>query len=220
MKRSKLLTVLILGLSGAALPLPTKTTARFLKGDYVEARTASVFAGACHYNSELMTTGRDAVFAMSVSEGYWNTTSLAGVRVMAVVSSDENLSDESAGHRSVIVVDNSASDAQAAAVVAALREKCGQSLGDVVSVRRGAVSFEDYDRQYTAGVAGFATISTEAMPNDECCKQPSMVWYTPLVPLTNRKVGYTKDAASLSETLGDSWDRRNENGAFYGQFSF
>jgi len=27
-----------------------------IKGDYVEARTASVFAGACHYNGELVTT--------------------------------------------------------------------------------------------------------------------------------------------------------------------
>src|ERR1700722_1556209 len=39
-----------------------------IKGDYVEARTASVFAGACHYNGEVMITGRDAVMA-------WNVTS-------------------------------------------------------------------------------------------------------------------------------------------------
>ena len=30
-----------------------------LRGDYVEVRTASVFAGACHYNGEVVTTGRD-----------------------------------------------------------------------------------------------------------------------------------------------------------------
>ncbi len=34
-----------------------------LTGDYVEARTASVFAGACHFNGEVVTTGRDAVMA-------------------------------------------------------------------------------------------------------------------------------------------------------------
>ena len=34
-----------------------------LRGDYVEVRTASVFAGACHYNGEVVTTGRDAMMA-------------------------------------------------------------------------------------------------------------------------------------------------------------
>ena len=33
-------------------------------GTYVEARTASVFAGACHYNSELVTAGREALLAL------------------------------------------------------------------------------------------------------------------------------------------------------------
>jgi hypothetical protein len=139
---------------------------------------------------------------------------------MAVVTSDENLSDDSSPHRSAIVVDGSASGAQAAAVVAALRAECGKSLGEIVSVGRGTVSFADHDRQYRVSCEGFASISTEAMPNDECCKMPNDVWYTPLTPLLNRKVGYTRDAASFCTALGDEWERQNENGAFYGQFSF
>jgi hypothetical protein len=38
-----------------------------LRGDYVEVRTASVFAGACHYNGEVVTTGRDAIMAWNVT---------------------------------------------------------------------------------------------------------------------------------------------------------
>ncbi|HEY4330472.1 MAG TPA: hypothetical protein VGN88_12105, partial [Phycisphaerae bacterium] len=34
-----------------------------ITGDYVEARTASVFCGACHYNSEILCAGRDGVMA-------------------------------------------------------------------------------------------------------------------------------------------------------------
>jgi hypothetical protein len=34
-----------------------------ITGDYIEARTAAVFAGACHYNGELVTTGHDAIMA-------------------------------------------------------------------------------------------------------------------------------------------------------------
>ena len=58
------------------------------------------------------------------------------------------------------------------------------------------------------------------MPNDECCKQPNLVWYSPLMPLDHRKVGYTDSAAYLAGTVGDPWQRSDENSAFYGSFSF
>ena len=54
----------------------------------------------CHVNGELMTTGRDAVMAWQFNDG---------VRVMAVVSSEANLSDQSAARKSEIVIDDSAS---------------------------------------------------------------------------------------------------------------
>jgi hypothetical protein len=206
---------------GASLPSQSsQQTTPFIKGDYVEARSASVFAGACHYNSELMTSGRDAVMAWNITDGYWNGTSLAGVRVMAVVAGDDNLGLAGVARKSEIAVDSHATAAQVAAVVGALKAQCGSSLGDVVAVRRTAVNFSDVDRKYTVAAAGFATLITQAMPDDECCKQPSMVWYTPLVPVTGRKVGYTTEAAALSSTIGDTWDRRDENSAFYGPFTF
>jgi hypothetical protein len=59
-----------------------------LRGDYVEVRTASVFAGACHYNGEVTTTGRDAMMAWSVSSGKWQGVDLAGVRAVAIVTFD------------------------------------------------------------------------------------------------------------------------------------
>ena len=47
-----------------------------LRGDYVEVRTASVFAGACHYNGEVVTTGRDAMMAWNVTSGSWQGVDL------------------------------------------------------------------------------------------------------------------------------------------------
>ncbi|HEX8117567.1 MAG TPA: hypothetical protein VF521_09860, partial [Pyrinomonadaceae bacterium] len=68
---------------GAAL-VHSRAEGDGLKGVYVEARTASVFAGACHYNGELTTAGREAVMAWSVKEGSWGGVSLAGVSALAV----------------------------------------------------------------------------------------------------------------------------------------
>src|SRR5882724_13212725 len=78
-----------------------------LRGDYVEVRTASVFAGACHFNGEVTTTGRDAMMAWNVTSGKWQGVDLAGVRVMAIVSAGANLSDTDSARQSEIVIDRS-----------------------------------------------------------------------------------------------------------------
>ena len=44
-----------------------------VKGDYVEARTARVFAGACHYNGELTTTGRDVEMIWALLHKFYDS---------------------------------------------------------------------------------------------------------------------------------------------------
>jgi len=190
-----------------------------LKGDYVEVRTASVFAGACHYNGELVTTGRDAIMAWNVTAGEFNGVNLAGVRAMAVVSSEANLIDDKAVRKSEIVID-AASDAQAAAWTAMLKQQSAAALGTIVSVKRGPVTFKhDAKHGYTVDAAGFASAQVSAMPNGECCKQPNDVWYEPLTKLEGRKVGFTATARYAGGKVGENWQRANENSAFYGSFS-
>ena len=212
------ITVLTLAvLCGAALS-GSRAEANNLKGDYVEARTASVFAGACHYNGELTTTGRDALMAWSVSAGSWDGVSLAGVRALAVVGSDANLVDARAARRSELIVDSSATDAQAAALVRAFESRYAAALGPVVSVRRAPVIFRHDGAAYSVGTSS-AALNVEAMPDNLCCRMPQLVWYEPLVPVTGRKVGYTRKATYAGGAAGDSWERAGENGAFYGSFS-
>ena len=189
-----------------------------LRGDYVEVRTASVFAGACHYNGEVVTTGRDAMMAWNVTSGKWQGMDLSGVRVLAIVSADANLSDGNAARQSEIIIDANASRTQALAMVNALKEKYAASLGNVVEVRSAPISFERNGRTY-AVVSNEAAINVEAMPNDLCCKMPNLVWYTPLVGLENRKVGYTSKALYSGKVVGEPWSRSGENSAFYGTFS-
>src|SRR5690348_11861200 len=79
-----------------------------VRGQYVEVRTASVFAGACHYNGEVITSGRDALMAWNVTAGKWNGVDLAGVRAMAIVNSASNLSEQDAARQSEIIIDSAA----------------------------------------------------------------------------------------------------------------
>src|SRR4051812_10527703 len=120
-----------------------------LRGDYVEVRTASVFAGACHYNGEVVTTGRDAMMAWSVTNGQWQGVDLNGVRAIAIVSADVNLAENNAARTSEIIIDSNASRAQAVAMANALKEKYAAALGTVAAVRSAPIRFDRNGRTYT-----------------------------------------------------------------------
>src|SRR5687768_12334713 len=132
--RKGLFTALAMIVAVSALVFSSQAENISVRGDYVEVRTASVFAGACHYNGEVVTTGRDAMMAWNVTSGKWQGVDLAGVRAMAIVSSDANLSESNAARKSEIIVDSNASRAQALAMLNALKEKYAASLGKVVAV--------------------------------------------------------------------------------------
>jgi hypothetical protein len=189
-----------------------------LRGDYVEVRTASVFAGACHYNGEVVTTGRDAIMAWNVTNGQWQGVDLNGVRAIAIVSADVNLAEDNAARTSEIIIDSSASRAQAVAMLNALKERYAAALGTVAAVNSAPIRFERNGRNYNV-VTNEASMNVEAMPNDLCCKMPNLVWYTPFVGLENRKVGYTSKALYNGKVVGEPWSRSGENSAFYGTFS-
>ena len=217
--RKGFLTVLAMIVAVSALVFSSRAENVSVRGDYVEVRTASVFAGACHYNGEVVTTGRDAMMAWNVTSGKWQGVDLSGVRAVAIVSSYANLSEENAARQSEVIIDSAASSTQSDAMLNALKEKYAASLGKIVEVRHATISFEHKGRAYTV-TADDATINVEAMPNDLCCRQPNLVWYAPLVQLSGRKVGYTLKAIYSGNTVGDRWERDGENSAFYGSFAF
>ena len=217
--RKVLLATLAMIVAGSALIFSSRAENVQIRGDYLEVRTASVFAGACHYNGEVTTTGRDAMMAWNVTSGKWQGVDLSGVRAMAIISADANLADKDAARKTELVIDNSASRMQMMAMLNALKQKYAASLGTVVSVRSAPVSFVHNGRTFAAN-ADDAAINVEAMPNDLCCKMPNLVWYTPLVGLENRKVGYTSKAFYSGNTVSEPWSRSGENSAFYGSFGF
>ncbi len=214
MKSLAFLAALSLGSFALAADAPDA-----IHGDYVEARTASVFAGPCHYNSELMTTGRDAIMAWNVTGGSWKGTDLTGVRAMAAVSSDDNLGNDQATRHAELLIDSSATDAQVAAFTEAVKAKSGSALGEIVQVRRGTISFKHDGEAYHVKADKFASCDVQSMPNHECCKQPNLVWYSPLATVTDRKVGFTTKASYDSGKISDRWEREEENSAFYGSFT-
>src|SRR5260370_1397632 len=218
MKRfSVILLVLVACVTAIALGSRAETAS--VKGEYVEVRSASVFAGACHFNGEVTAMGRDALMAWHITSGNWKGTDLNGLRAIAVVSASDNLANAQAGRRSEIILDQSANHEQRVALLNAIKSKYAASLGEVVSVRSAPITFRHEGKTYEVSSTE-AAINVEAMPNDLCCRMPNLVWYDPLVQLSQRKVGYTIKALYSGHEVGDTWERADENSAFYGTFSF
>lgn len=216
--RKGFIAALTMIIAAGALVFSSQAENVELRGDYVEVRTASVFAGACHYNGEVVTTGRDGMMAWNVTNGQFQGVDLSGVRAMAIVSADVNLAEDNAARRSEIIIDSNASRAQSVAMLNVLKEKYAAALGTIAEVRSAPIRFERTGRAYNV-VTNEAAINVEAMPNDLCCKMPNLVWYTPFVGLENRKVGYTTKALYNGKVVGEPWSRSGENSAFYGSFS-
>src|SRR5262249_23285835 len=144
---------------------------------------------------------------------------LKGVKAIAAVSCEDNLEVNTASRKSELTVDASASEAQIEAIKQLLQEKLGSKLGPIVAVHRGVVNFVHDEHGYNVNVEGFAALQVDYRIDDACCVMPGLVWYDPISPVENRRVGYT-ELASYSGKAGDSWYRSDEDSAFYGSIAF
>jgi hypothetical protein len=113
-----------------------------ITGEYLEARTCDVYTGPCFANAEMGMAGKEAVLAWKVDEGSWNGTTLAGLSVGLVLKSDETLGEDGVfpmpvGRiRSVILIDENASEEQQAALVAFVKETAAAYTKDVRQIVR------------------------------------------------------------------------------------
>ncbi len=190
------------------------------RGLFVEARTASVFAGACHYNSELVTSGAEALLAWRFEGGEHDGLDLAGASVVALVAGDRNLALEGARIESVLYVDGPDAPTRAAAA-ALVRARHGASLGRVRAQERGALRVERAGESYAVHVPGVARLEGLLMPDRACCTMPLARWYAPLSEVESSVVGRSaRFEHSGGRWLGRSWSRSGHNDAQVGAFAW
>ncbi len=186
-------------------------------GAYVEARNASVYGGACHYNGELTTQGERALLAWRLDGGVYHGVTLAGVELAAAVGSSSNLANDGA-RQCVIYVDSKAQPAQREAAVRWLREAHGEELGSVLAVESVPLDVASDGEHFRAKVGDAFELCGSAMPDRECCKMPYNVWYQPFEQLDARVVAVTNHFAWREARLGASFERSGHNDAFLGAF--
>lgn len=191
-----------------------------LFGDYVEARTANVYIGACHANGESVTTGREAMLIWHIQKGSVNGVKLDGLKAVAVVAGNDNLAWTKTERRAVIYVDAKATAEQREALANALKEKYAGALGKVIAVKTAPIEFAKNGLEYTIRVPDVAYLKTTRYACDHCV-MPHNIWYQPFIHLKNSLVA----RAAISEYKGapeltTRWRRTDENSSYVGEFAF
>ena len=215
----KTLALTLLAAVAAAIALSTDPDSLGApRGSYVEARSATVFAGACHIQSELDTRGREAVLAWRFEGGAEGDVDLAGLALVVAVEGDANLgTDPEAARRSVVYLSADESDARREAALAWLGRAHADLVGEVVAQRRTDLTFELDAEGFRVAAGDAVLVDGSALPDRACCTMPFDVWYEPLAPVAAPLVGLA-DARVADPALARSWSLSETNCAFFGSF--
>ncbi|QDU69792.1 DUF1326 domain-containing protein [Engelhardtia mirabilis] len=188
-----------------------------VRADYVEARSASVFAGACHVASEADSQGRQALMAWSITEGTVDGVDLAGARVVAAVSGRENLAT-GAERQCAVWIDAPGGEAQFEAARAWFDAAHGEAVGSVRSVQAQPVSFERDGNAFAVQVGDVIRLAGDAIADGSCCSMQEHRWYEPLGADAGLPVGVPETCSFAGAAGLPSWRYEGQNNVFVGEY--
>ena len=215
----------------------TAARAAEIEGEYVEARTADVFTGPCISNSEVFTTGDEAVMAWKVTRGSWDGVDLKGLCVAAAVRGSTTFSlDQPEQARAVVIVDEKATPEQRDALVAMARKLADGRLDQIATVKtaRMNLKLESGEAAAEAGhgswlasrspkaifwAGDLARIATRPLDRDDHFCGNEVVAYSPLSKAVKVQPAYTLGHQYKGEGLDSRWDDPNCRSSFVGHFS-
>ena len=190
-----------------------------VQGEYIEARSASVYVGACHFGAEYVEGGREATAVWNIHEGNWNGVSLNDLTVVAVISAKNNLATDTKTRKSVLYVDTNTTLEQRAALKDMLTTKRADVLGEVVATQTAPITFTKNGTKYDVTVGKVLALSANRYP---CagCTQPHQIWYKPLTTIQNTIVGKSEVYRYKDTHLPVMWQQSGaENNVFVGDFA-
>jgi len=210
--------------AAAILLVASSAIAGPVTGQYVEARTAEVFAGGCIMSSEAETIGRQAVLAWQIDHGAFGGQTLDGLRVVAAVSGDRNLGIREIGGeapsfvRAVLYVDRRATPAQQQALAGLVRELSRGLITEVVQTTAAAIAFEDRGDAIAVRAGDSELNVRKGIEHGPACG--AMKWFTPFSVVDSPAMGTALANAFSGRALDTRWSAPNRKSAFFGTFSY
>jgi Protein of unknown function (DUF1326) len=219
-------TCQVLAALAALTVAATQAGAATIQGQYLEARTCSVYTGPCFGNAEIGLAGKEAVLAWKVEKGAWNDVNLDGLGVALVLSSEGTLGfdevfDMDAGKiESVILVDEQASSEQQRALVDFVKDSAKRLTAHVKQVQPVPFQLQNDHLEgrglFSAG--DVARIETRALQQGDCVCSNEIIFYLPLTDVDNFSPAFSKTNSFQGQGLEKRWAGGGERGAFLATF--
>ena len=195
-------------------------------GDYVEVRTAQVFAGGCIMGSEGEAAGREAILAWRVSRGAVAGVPLDGLSVVAAATADNNLGTHELGGapatvlKSVVLVDERANPAQREALITMARSLAPTIVRSVVETRAVPIAFVRSGESVSVRAAEASVDVITGVPHSPNCG--ALKWFEPLAKTQDAQIGVTLLQEWRGNALGPRWRQVSDEkrSSFVGKFSY
>lgn len=215
--------VLPLALLAVALPA---SAGESLRGAYLESRTCQVYTGPCFANAETAMAGREAVMAWNIQDGSRGGVDLAGLSVVMVVRGNDTLAykglEDPKELKAAIIVDEKATEAQRAALVAFAKEHTGRAGNEVVRVDSAPISMSLDTAELNGNLeAGkLVKLSTRKAKPGDCICSNEVAFYPPLAQVERFAPGVSIEAEYKGKGLGTSWSTPGSRSAYMGEFQY
>ncbi|GIW80373.1 MAG: hypothetical protein KatS3mg105_2180 [Gemmatales bacterium] len=206
------------------LVLAAPVSAAGISGQYVEARTCDIWTGPCFANAETHLAGKHAVMAWSIDQGSYNGVPLDGLSIVAVVSAHTTIGiKQNKPARSVLIVDERATDAQREALIEFARQRAADWLQNVVAIESAPIKLEMCPCKnnscaiLTAGK--LARVETRCIYDhfDKVCGNES-AFYPPMSKQVKVKAAAVVDHRYKGKALNETWVDKERTGAYIGSF--
>jgi len=195
-----------------------------IRGDYVEVRSADIYAGHCYANSEVGMEGKEAMMAWKIQAGDWQGVDLTGLGVVAVVRASATLGDpyhNPLPARAVLILDSRATDGQRAALTSLAQAMAGPLLANVVRIDSAPISMEsDNDGAVVRLTAGdIARVETRAICHADHLCGNEFVYYPPLTEISGATPAVSVQDMYAGRGLDTVWNRTGRKNSFVGTFA-
>lgn len=213
-----------IGTVALGLLLVSMTTAgEGIQGEYLEARNADVWTGACFANGEIGIVGDKAVMAWKVTHGEFNNVSLDGLSVIAVVVGNDTFGiNRPVETKALLIVDAAGTPEQQAAMVAMARKLAGDTIQTVVGVRVDDIKMTTAycEGKGCASVESkIVNVKTRCLHSGDVVCSNEVLYYPPLAKVHNEYAAYSLRNEYKGKELGTTFADNGARSAVIAQFS-
>jgi len=205
----------------------TFTFAQQISGDYIETRSADVYTGQCFANGEVNLVGNEAIMGWHVAQGSWNGVALDGLNAVAVVRARATLGDpygDPYPAKSVIVIDDSATPQQRAALESFVHHQTGELTANVekviyTTIDMGVMRSAEHHGMALLRAGNFVTVKTRGINDHDHICGNEVTFYPPLTQTAHAMPAVAVTDEYQGPGLDDTWSTSGKRSAFVGTFA-